>query len=468
MRPVRVQRPLRTLAFAALAAATAAACSSGRRGGPAGRPEVQNPGGFLSGQAPDLNQVYTAMGLIAPTGAMPFVGSVSFLPGPSSDTTLVLLSVSLPSRVFTFLRDGDQYAATYTMRVEVRQGQTLVQQADARETVRVPTFKETARTDESVIWQQYLRVAPGTYELTVGVKDANAIRNTAQEVSLVVPRVAPGTLSSPIPVYEAIPRSQLDSLPRLLARPRSSVSFSTDSVLPVYLESTGLVGPTKVAASMSAEGNVVVWRDTLTLDPRGRSVASSAFMVPVRQMGIGVVTLNVARVGAADTSRTHFFVTLGEDLPIASFEEMIRYLKYFATSDKLKILRDAPIATRPQAWAEFLRATDPDPATTENEALRDYFNRIRTANVRFKDDALLGWQSDRGTAYVGLGEPDNIVDAPTQDPMLRARQQLWEYTQNYRLRLIFTDNTGLGRYRLSTQGMAELESTIRRKLAAKQ
>jgi GWxTD domain-containing protein len=465
MRPARLERFRRPLLASLIA--VLAACSSGQRNGPPGRPDVSNPGGFLSGQSADLNQVYTSMGLIAPVGVMPFVGSVSFLPGLTPDTTLMLLSVSLPSRVFNFLRDGDQYAAAYTVHVDLRQGQTVVQQTDARETVRVSTFKETARTDESVIWQRYLRVAPGTYQLTVGVKDANAIRNTAQEVSVVVPAIPMGSLSTPIPVYEAIPRSRLDSLPRLLTRPRSSVSFSTDSVLPVYLESSGANGPTRVAASMVADGNAVVWRDTLTLNARG-NVASGAFMVPVRQMGIGIVTLNVARVGTNDTTRTHFFVTLGEDLPIASFEEMIRYLKYFASSDKLKQLRDAPVAARPKAWSDFLRVTDPVPSTTENEGLRDYFNRIRAANVRFKDDALIGWQSDRGTAYVGLGEPDNLYDAQTTDPMLRSRQQVWEYTQGYRLRLVFTDNTGLGRYRLSTSGMSELESAIRRKLAGKQ
>ena len=219
---------------------------------------------------------------------------------------------------------------------------------------------------------------------------------------------------------------------------------------------------------MVAEGNTIVWHDSLTIDPRGNNIASRAMLIPVKQMGVGVVTLNIAKAGSSDTSRTHFFVTLGEDLPIASFEEMLRYLKYFATTDKLRILRDAPVAGRPAAWAEFLKVTDPVPQTSENEALRDYFGRIRTANVRFKDDAILGWQSDRGTALVGLGEPDNIIDSNNIDPTGLRRQQIWEYTQGFRLRLIFTDYNGNGRYRLTTGAMSELESAIRRKLSAKQ
>ena len=462
-----MRRPRRALIRAATLSAFAvmASCVGARRSGPSAGSSPGNPGGFLSGQAPDLNRVYQSMGLIAAAGQMPFVGSVSFLGGPTPDTTLMLLAVSIPSNSLSFQRINEQYAANYTVRVELRRGTTIVQQWDAKETVRVPTYKETARTDESVIWQQYLRIVPGEYSLTVGLKDEGAIKNTAQEVALVVPRVSAGELSSPIPVYEAIARNRLDSMPRMLARPRASVSFATDSILPIYLETSGLSGPAAVSASLTAEGNTVVWHDTLTLAPHTGSVASRTFGIPVKQMGIGVVTLNMTRVGSRDTSRTRVFVTLGDDLPIASFEEMIRYLKYFASTDRLKTLRDATPATRPQAWTDFLRATDPVPATSENEGLRDYFNRIRTANVRFKDDALVGWQSDRGTAFVGLGEPDNIYDAPVLDPMVRSHQQVWEYTGDPRLRLVFLDNGGMGKFRLSSSGMSELETAIRRKIA---
>ena len=449
--------------------ALSAACSSGsKRTAPAGAPgstgSVKSP--YMSGQAPDLNAVYQSMGLISAVGQMPFVGNVSFLSTPTPDSTLTLVAVSLGADVLNFQRLNDQYVATYTVRIELRRGLKTVQSWDARETVRVPTFKETQRTDESVIWQQYLRVAPGEYSMTIGFKDANSVRGTATEVALVVPKLSTGMLSTPLPVYQAISRRQTDSLPRLLARPRSSVSFSTDTVLPVYVESTGLSGPTPITATLVAEGNTVVWRDTTTFDPQGGTVASQTLLIPVRRMGIGVVTLNMARAGSPDTSSTRLFVSLGEDLPIASFDEMIRYLRYFATTDKLRPLREATPATRPQVWADFLRATDPIPATAENEALRDYFNRIRAANVRFRDDGIAGWTSDRGIAFVGLGEPDQIFESNSMD--MRQRQQVWEYTSNPRLRLIFLDNGGMGRFRLTSSNMLELEAAIRRKLAQQQ
>lgn len=467
MRPLRLHSPRpNQLKLPLLAVLTLiAACASGGSG--AGERSISPTNApILSGQAPDLDRVYKSMGLISAEGAMPFVGSVSFMAAPSPDTTLMLLAVSLSADVLNFQRVNDQYSAVYTVRIELRKGLNVVQDWDARETVRVPTFKETQRTDESVIWQQYLRVAPGDYTILVGFKDANSVRGSAQEVPLVVPRMAPGELSTPLPVYEAVNRHQIDSLPRLLARPRSSVSFSTDSVLPVYVEAAGLTAPSPVVATLLAEGNTVVWRDTLMLDAARGSIASQTFSIPVRRMGIGVVTLNLARPGTRDMSSTKLFVTLGDDLPIASFEEMVRYLRYFATTSQLRELRDATPANRPQAWADFLKATDPVPATGENEGLRDYFNRIRTANVRFREDAMIGWTSDRGIAFVGLGEPDQIFDA--QDPTSRQRQQVWEYQGDIRLRLVFFDNGGMGRYRLNSSQMSQLESAIRRKISARQ
>jgi hypothetical protein len=48
--------------------------------------------------------------------------------------------------------------------------------------------------------------------------------------------------------------------------------------------------------------------------------------------------------------------------------------------------------------------------------------------------------------------------------MQRNRQQVWVYSQ-WRLQLVFFDQTGLGRWRLSPSGAVELQSTIRRRLA---
>ncbi len=464
---------LQLLATALVSTVLLAACAGNRSvnqpAPPAAGPRGTGaPGAAIAGAnavAADMQRLYRSMGLLAGAGSIPFVSSVSFLRSPVADSTLVLVALSMPSRALGFGREGDRYAANYTVRVEVRQGMSVVRNIEANETVRVPTFRETSRTDESVIWQQFLRLRPGRYTLGVAVKDQASIRSASEEVSIVVPSLASGAIGSLVPVYEAIPRATADSLPRLLARPRATVTFGVDSILPVYIEAIGAESPTRVHARLIGEGEQVMWEKDVDLVARG--VARDLTMgVPVANMGIGISTLEVSAAGRADTARTRIFVSLGDDLPIATFDEMLTYLRYFTTADRLKTLKDASPTQRAVVWSNFLKSTDPLPGTAEHEGLRDYFQRIRAANVRFRDDAQVGWLSDRGIAYVGLGDPDNIFDSGANDPNARVRQQVWEYRE-WRLQLIFIDQSGFGRWRLSAQSMADLQNAIRRRLASR-
>ena len=141
--------------------------------GPAGGPP--SAGGVSV--ASDMQRLYRGMGLLAGTGTIPFVASVSFLRTASPDSTLVMIALSMPARALGFAREGDRYAANYNVRLELRQGAVVVRQLESKESVRVPTFRETSRTDESIIWQQFLRIAPGRYTLVVAVKDESSIRD---------------------------------------------------------------------------------------------------------------------------------------------------------------------------------------------------------------------------------------------------------------------------------------------------
>lgn len=464
-------RAVKTSVLLLLSSALVGCASSG----PATRPGPGAAGGRGVPGAPgaptaatvanEMQRIYRSMGLVAGSGALPFVASAAFLAAPSADTTLTLIALSLPSRALGFTREGDRYVGSYTARVELRQGGVIVQKIEATETVRVPTFRETSRTDESVIWQQFLRLAPGRYTLGISIKDESSIRGATEEVALDVPRLAPGMLTTAVPVYEAIPRQQIDSLPRLLARPRATAVFGQDSIIPLYIDAVGSTAalPERLRIRASGEGDVVTWDSTITLQSRGGG-RSTTLAIPVAHLSIGINTLQLLVPGKTDEARTRIFVSLGDDLPITGFDEMVGYLRYFTTAERLRVLRDATPSQRAEAWATFLRTTDPVPATAEHEGLRDYFARIRTANVRYRDDGPVGWQSDRGVAFVALGDPDNIIDTGLIDPNARIRQQIWEYRE-LRVQLVFADQSGFGRWRLNAQSRSELDNAIRRKLS---
>jgi len=444
------------------------ACASRPAVGADGRPLPQGsrgPDPVAAFQPVNVVELYKGMGLIAAQGSAPFVARVAFLPDQSPDSTLLLVSMSFAPRSVAFAREGEQYAGRYTVRLDLRSGISLVRRLESTETVRVATFRETSRADESLIWQQYLRVAPGQYSLGLALRDEGSPRGAGEEVLVTVPRLEAGMLGSPVPVYEVLPRSAPDSLPRLLARPRATVLFGSDSVVPIYLEIGGTRLATSVRAEVVGEGDAVLWRDSTVLLGRGGDLVNGTLQLPASELGIGVVTLRVTQAARpADTAATKLLVSLGEDLPVANFDELVRYLRFFAADYKLEPLTRSTGAERAKAWNTFLRSTDPVPGTPEHEGLRDYFAQIRLANQRFREDAPVGWLSERGMAFVGLGEPDNVIEPMVTDMMQRNRQQVWVYSR-WRLQLVFFDQTGIGRWRLTPSSAVELQATIRRRLA---
>jgi GWxTD domain-containing protein len=188
--------------------------------------------------------------------------------------------------------------------------------------------------------------------------------------------------------------------------------------------------------------------------------------VPVSRIGIGVTTLVLNRRDTPDSVRAALFVSLGEDLPVASFDEMLSYLRYFTTPERLRALRDTVPEARPAAWAGFLRETDPVLSTPQHEGLTEYFGRVRQANERFAEEGTSGWLTDRGMAFVGLGEPDQIYEQGSSDMAQRGRSQIWEY-RDPRVSLTFIDQSGFGRWRLTASSQTELLAAIRRKRAPK-
>jgi GWxTD domain-containing protein len=445
---------------------TIAACGGGQRGGaPSGSVPAQQPPLATSSQGrvprqPDVVALYRRMGLLAESGETPFVGSLSFFAGPGDSTTIVA-TVSLANRVLHFRSEGDRWRATYDVAIEVRSGTNVVQELRTREVVRVLAFRETTRDDESVLFKQVLNLPAGTYDVRVTVRDESATRGSAVEATIGVPRFVNGSVSSPVPVYESRPREQLAAPPDILPTPRSTAVFGRDSVMMIYAEGygEGSTLPVRVIVK-SDESNAVLWNDTLSL-PRHGDHFSATFPVPVARLGVGVMTLGLNRPGSADTVRIPLFVAFGEDLPVATFTQMLDYLRYYASSQRLDAMRNAPPENRAALWAAFLRETDPVPQTSNHEGLRDYFTRIAQANARFREEGLAGWLTDRGRVVVALGQPDQVYEPTMNDLGQRGRTLVWEYRE-YRLQVVFVDQTGFGRWRMTLAAESEFESVVRR------
>jgi GWxTD domain-containing protein len=430
--------------------------TSGSRGDMRGPP----PAG-ANGSAPDPSGFYRQLGMLAQTGSFPFVGQVRYLAGRIPDSTLALITLSFANRSLTFSGEGGGQHANYAVTIDVTQGANTVRHFDAHKSIRVRSFHETQREDESVIFQQFLSVPPGTYSISVSLRDENGSNASMQQMSITVPRLGPHTLSTPISIYQVKPRVRLDTVPALIANPRSSVVLGRDTLAGLYVEGYGLPASTKVNVAVLNDAHVVILHDTVNLVRQGE-LSSALLDFPVTSIGVGPVTVVTSIAGTPDSVEAPLFLGFGDEFGITSFDELLSYLRYFVSPQRIQALHDTPPEQRAAAWAAFWKQTDPTPSTPDNEALRDYFKRIATANSRFREEGTVGWLTDRGKVFVTLGEPDQAGQPMgTGGTTARSRAEVWVYTQ-YNLRLVFVNQGGTGHLRLSPSSQSDFDKIVRR------
>jgi GWxTD domain-containing protein len=422
-----------------------------------------------TGGVAEFATIYDKMGLAASGPPLFFVGDVAYFATPSPDTTLVVVGLSLPNKGLVFKRDSGGYSASYAVDLLLSGSTGFTAQASDSESVRVATFKETSRTDESVIYRRAFRAVPGAYSLKYAVRDGNSQHGAGRELPIAVPRILSSGLSTPEPVYEGTPRTQLDSAPIYLPSPRASYVFGVDDSAAVYLESYD--PRAQISMQLRTPDGQIAWQGNRTLPVNSSGLASGVVTVPLSHADVGVGTIIATQAGSADTLGTRIFVGFGPDLPVLSFKEMLGYLRYFRARDKIGSLYDATPEERGTRWAAFLRATDPNPSTPQNEALNDYFGRIRDANSIFVSDIPRGWMSDRGMVFVTLGPPSSSYEdygsmfmgdfAMPGQMASRVRILVWEYAQ-YQTRIIFYDPNDTRQWRLTRPSMSTFQSLLAR------
>ena len=406
-------------------------------------------------------KLYRELGLLARGTPMPFVGNVAFMATPSADSTHVVVAVTIANGNLTFGRETDRFRAGYTVSITLRNGAETVKQIEAHESVLVASFKEVSRLDESVIYQELLTVKPGRYNLTLNVRDDGSSKNGSDDVTLVVPSLGAGSLSTPMAFAQVTQRLSLDSLPRIVTNPAATATFGRDSLIGLYLEGYGTGGgrlPLNVA--VRTETGRMLFGDTVSL-ARRQNMYSGVLYVPIARTGIGPFVVSVWQTGMNDTTRAPTFVGFGEELPVATYDEMINYF-------------DGSLCRRGSSRCA-IRRRNSGPALGElreenasqtggMEALRDYFLRINEANTRFREEGVPGWMTDRGKVLLGLGEPDQIYEqGSTSDPTNRLRSQIWEY-RSLQQQLVFSEQQEFGHWRLTNSSAIAFDNAWRRRL----
>jgi GWxTD domain-containing protein len=405
---------------------------------------------------------YQQMGFLAGPGFFPAVASFATMAGPR-DSTLLLFGLSLPNSALRFNRADDGFQAEYTVTLTFSQDSQVVTRARREESIRIPTFAETGRTDESIVFQHVVTLLPGRYDVTVQAGDANSSRGFRVQDTLDVPAYGPHALqlSAPVVIYEGEGRSSRDSVPSLILNPRHTISYGGESPR-VYLEAYGRDRPEPVRLTIYDEVDNVVWTARTTITAGDASLRRALVDLPAGTLPLGKMWVEVTETDSAGQTlalapappRAPLVISISDQWMVANFEEVVDFLEYIGTREEIDSLRSGAPNDRKRLWDDFWLRRDPIPATPLNEYRDAFFDRVRYATEQFGEaGGLPGWRTDRGEVYIVFGPPafaqERYIGREEYVGRPNAIEWLYENLPGGRLSLLFIDRTSFGRYELA-------------------
>lgn len=410
-------------------------------------------------------EIYDRLGLVAGTESFPAVASFAALGGPA-DSTYLLFGLSLPTEALRFQRDGSGFVAEYVVSLRVLRDSQLVASVERREPVRVSTFEETGRADESVVFQSPLVLEPGNYTIGVRVRDANGPRGFEAVDTVVVPALGTGTVAGPVVVYDARGRDTREARPDLIMNPRHTVPYGGDPPR-LYLEGYGVEATRELELRVVDEQNATLWRAPVRLDRGTGPVRHALVEVPPELLPLGRLWAELLdRSTGARVGREPLVLTISDQWMVANFSDVLDFVAYIAAPAELDSLRDATAETRHDLWEAFWERRDPVPATPVNEYREAFFQRVRIATDRFQEPGRPGWKTDRGEVYIVLGAPSRVYERRVgrMDPGARPNAVEWVYERPAAgdLELLFIDRSGFGQYEMTSASELAFRSAARR------
>jgi len=136
----------------------------------------------------------------------------------------------------------------------------------------------------------------------------------------------------------------------------------------------------------------------------------------------------------------------------AEDKQFLSEVRYIITKGEKRVFSSLGAAERAQFIEEFWKKRDPSPGSDENEYRVEYYRRIDYANRVFREGSS-GWLTDRGRAYILLGDPERRNAYPSGYSFYERPLEIWYYRY---FTLIFIDHTFTGIYKLEPQSAQQL------------
>jgi len=365
--------------------------------------------------------------------------------------TSVGFDFETPASELQFIRVPSGYGADFQITVIFRdKGGNDVGGDVWEDRVAVPTLAASRNPSYRLRYHRDFPLPAGKFKVEVALADLSGGRTSKASGSVTVPAFGAGALgvgnlelglcardSTFLPVPARKFEADLDA-------------FCVRGVVFDRADPTGARRYHMRYAVRADVGDDLVKGDTLlTLDPQ----AGFTLHPNVRDLFLGNYTLDLELTEGTRkfrTQRTFEVETL--NMPRGqNYATLVEILSNIATGEEYERLRKATgDSARAAEWERFWARRDPTPDTPRNEAMIEFFQRVRYASTHFSGQFGAGWRTDQGRVYIRYGPPDQIEDRPATyyDPPT----QVWHY---YALAkdFVFADRGEFGRYELISPGL---------------
>ncbi|MGH7725046.1 MAG: GWxTD domain-containing protein [Candidatus Eiseniibacteriota bacterium] len=364
----------------------------------------------------------------------------------TSRGTALGFDLECPYSELQFIRIPAGYGAQVRVTVVFRRGSKDQAGGDVwEERVAVRDFPTTREAGHRLRFHRDFVLEPGEYRVEVTLEDLNGGRTSSARGDIKVAAFGVGALGlGDLQFGFCRSDSAFLSVPSRRYEADLAAMCVRGTVYDRRADTPGRTGNLywtirNEVGTVQSKGDTVV-----ALGPESRFVLRPR----INELFLGTYALEVEVVDGErkwKTERTFEIETL--TLPRGqNYATVIEILSYIATDADDQMLRSAQTEDdRQRAWEAFWQRRDPTPDTPRNEAMLDFFRRVRYANQNFAGQTTAGWRTDQGRIYIKYGAPDQIEErsATFYDPPLL----IWSYF-SLRRQFVFADREGFGRYEL--------------------
>ena len=394
---------------------------------------------------------------------LPFESEIIALPRTDGDFSVNFI-YKIPYSMLVFERKVESFEAGFRVTVEILDEDSKLVFRDIKDSkVIVNNFDET--NDYNFFLQDFLsfKLKAGEYKITALISDMNSTGELQLEpMKLDLEEYKNKLVQHPLIISS---REMMcdDKKNFILANSGGNVPFSSDKfhlIIPItdtsiteidiIIENNDeVIISTKVNESYVIPIGIVECEKHLSVTRNPEAIALRNFVVRNvnEKLNEGEVTLKITNdENDIDEEYESKIVWFNKPFSLMDPEKAIEFLNFVESDSVVYSLLKQSSSDYPKILKDYWAKFDPNPETTYNEVMFEYYTRVDYAIKEFKGIGKgNGAKSDRGVVYIRFGKPDKIERSSNPQGQV---MEIWSYSKPER-KFTFVDKKGTGNFTLT-------------------